>query len=717
MFIKRIWWLLLIAALLPLPSFAQVTATITDAGGQAWNNGTWTITLIPPPGGAITTPQKFTGTLSASAALSQALTVNAQINPSGTLWNFNVCPQATAPCYSTNINITSANQNVTSLIVPPAITINMGNPPPNVTAYADAEIVGAVVGQSYFNLTTISTRVCIASPCTGSNWGGGGGTGVFGTGAVVGPIINATVPSTRCPGCTAKGTATCWSAINQLNNTTGGPCVPIGISTTGASNVVTWASGTPGLASMVGQKAWMFSGNSAGGGSVCIANGTTVTAFTATTITVSGTTPPACSANAVLVIGPDDTAALQAAFTAASGELYIPCGNYMVTSRPFYSAGGVKIAPLYLHGGGYTCTEIWFSHDFPFNSDGLGELMDGGPTVFNRADITFDGLLSAPNLAGTVLIRCSAVCTDTNVQVKNWFPTNNSNQCWGGASDNYVMIHPLVANCSASCPMSIQTLKTDILFPDIGSSGQYSFCTTEQATRVIGGTIGGGTIATIHISGSQSSEIVFEGTSIRSGVQEYVLLDGTNSTAKFTNVTFGPYAGQVDDTNATTFKIGSASSSIWSCNSRLYSTGTGFIVNFTAAGKFYDSCHNELTQNVGGGLVTGAGTIFNYPSEPSFAGRCLLTSQAGPLACGFSANGKVAVPVTTTSYTINTSAPVAGSTIIITPTTDNSGIPGAPTCGAEVFGDGTLSATSAGTSFTFTMASAAVIKCYIWSIR
>lgn len=105
------------------------------------------------------------------------------------------------------------------------------------------------------------------------------------------------------------------------------------------------------------------------------------------------------------------------------------------------------------------------------------------------------------------------------------------------------------------------------------------------------------------------------------------------------------------------------------------------------------------------------------PITPSIA-PCLLSSQAGPLACGNAQQGKVAIPTTTASYTVNTTAAYSGAVITLTPTTDNTGIPGSPTCTlATLTADPSISATSAGVSFTIAETSTASITCYAWKIN
>ena len=154
-----------------------------------------------------------------------------------------------------------------------------------------------------------------------------------------------------------------------------------------------------------------------------------------------------------------------------------------------------------------------------------------------------------------------------------------------------------------------------------------------------------------------------------------------------------------------------STSTIVALNSSLLSATTGI----TNAGTFIDECGNTVT---GTTKYTGAGTIVNCPSEPSVGGRCLLTSAASPLACVAASNGKVAIPASQATYTINTTAVASGSTITITPTTDNTGIPGAPACTLPTnTAIPSVSATVAGTSFTIAETSTASITCYEWSIR
>lgn len=101
---------------------------------------------------------------------------------------------------------------------------------------------------------------------------------------------------------------------------------------------------------------------------------------------------------------------------------------------------------------------------------------------------------------------------------------------------------------------------------------------------------------------------------------------------------------------------------------------------------------------------------------PSFGTttECLLGGAAGtasPAACAAAASGKVAVPASQATYTVNNSLVTANSVIIVQQITDNSGLPSSPACSATA----TVpinSGRTAGTSFTITETSVASVTCF-----
>ena len=120
--------------------------------------------------------------------------------------------------------------------------------------------------------------------------------------------------------------------------------------------------------------------------------------------------------------------------------------------------------------------------------------------------------------------------------------------------------------------------------------------------------------------------------------------------------------------------------------------------------------------------ASGTGALITKTSAglwqggPALTGPCLLTSAVSPLACIAQDNGTVAVPATTTTYTINTTRMLANSRVFIVPTQDNAGIPGAPTCAVPAQPFAIQTARVAGTSFTFSLPSNAGITCFTWWI-
>ena len=192
---RKLAYLVTLILLLALSAKGQsttVSGTITDANGQAFSNGTYRISFNPngvaPPfqwNGSPFTPGNFvfSGSLNSSGAFSGVSVPSNTFIAPGTLWEFQVCPAATAPCYSQSLTVAGATMSVSTLLTPPPIVVT-ASAYSQPTAYTDAEIVGPIVGFQYFNLTSQLTRICTVSiPCTWVSGGGGGGgvTSVSGT--------------------------------------------------------------------------------------------------------------------------------------------------------------------------------------------------------------------------------------------------------------------------------------------------------------------------------------------------------------------------------------------------------------------------------------------------------------------------------------------------------------------------------------------------------
>lgn len=148
----------------------SVTLSVVDAGGQSWNNGTWSVQLVSPPGvpccnyviAGTSTPvpnQQQSGTLGAAGTASLTVTPVTSIAPSGTQWSFTGCSQAApAPCFTKSFTVSGASQSVS--LTPPAIQINLTQPQLRYAAYSDSEVVGGALGQMYWNLTDSTFHIC-----------------------------------------------------------------------------------------------------------------------------------------------------------------------------------------------------------------------------------------------------------------------------------------------------------------------------------------------------------------------------------------------------------------------------------------------------------------------------------------------------------------------------------------------------------------------------
>lgn len=168
-------------------AFAQsttVSGTVTDAGSQAWANGTYQFIFQPNPqfptgpytwtGGALN--NVISGSLDGSGNYSVSIPSNSAITPAGSTWILKATPNATSQGFSTpRTTITGGTQTLN--VTPPVILISWAIPPgPAISAYTDAEIGGPLPkGAEYFNVTSSLTRVWDGSAWKNQGSGSGGG--------------------------------------------------------------------------------------------------------------------------------------------------------------------------------------------------------------------------------------------------------------------------------------------------------------------------------------------------------------------------------------------------------------------------------------------------------------------------------------------------------------------------------------------------------------
>ncbi len=172
----RTFAVVLLALLLSPLAYSQTTSvsgTFTDSAGTVWRNGTYSSSPTNPTAQYFQNGVPFnkntiiSGSLDGAGSLTSiGVPDNLGIVPSGSTYNLQICPAATATngCFIRNLVITGASMNVTSSVIPPPIVVNLSNPLPGAAAYNDAEIVGARQGSVYFNLTDNSLHTCGGFP-------------------------------------------------------------------------------------------------------------------------------------------------------------------------------------------------------------------------------------------------------------------------------------------------------------------------------------------------------------------------------------------------------------------------------------------------------------------------------------------------------------------------------------------------------------------------
>ncbi len=219
-------------------AIAQTTTVVgvaTDSDGTLWTNGTVSVQFVPNPsqsnlnayrinGAPLSSAVTMQGPISLGNSGSFSVTVydNTQVTPSGSQWQFTVCPNAISKCGSVTTSVTGVSQNITT-------AVDAAIPAPRFLAvagsygYTDVEsILSTSVGGTYWNVTDLCQRYY-----NGSTWNcgsGGGGLSVTATPPVLvnggaGPVSSGTA-DISCPGCGGGG------AVSSVNGQTGAVTLP-----------------------------------------------------------------------------------------------------------------------------------------------------------------------------------------------------------------------------------------------------------------------------------------------------------------------------------------------------------------------------------------------------------------------------------------------------------------------------------------------------------
>lgn len=610
--------------------FAQnsitVSISVTDAGGQTWNNGTYTVNFVGPnnvtwPGGTV--PKSVSGSLGATGTATQSLANNNTINPSPTFWTFTVCPAAGVSfgCFTTaSISVTTPAQAVS--ITPPAISIAASSVNLPIGAYADSEITSnAFVGAIYTQITSTGASQRICQAVSGNAcilWGGSalgtlpGGTSLATNGP--GPVFNV-------KGYGAKGN-TQFSAAN--------------CTTSNGQNTIT-CPGANFAAVNVGMRA--NCGSNLGGG-LFFAAGTTISAITSSTVANLSNTTGVGSASASCYWGtvddapggpiPTAVALWQAAQSAAAGQptafnnanspaapvLLFPAGAYLV-------CGAANLAvieqPSSKNGAviqGDAPYQTWFVPcDTIANSGSHGSIINQ-PTNSGQLiikNIAIDGVYIPTPIALPAMLLAGSHNTE-NINISRWNGSAGFSTSGSGYNLNLVVqgstqdanAGAVVCNsCSDEFHYGGSSNNGNAGVPNLAvqnarglNTGMgprfYSFLNDEC-----------GSFATGCTKVTNSSDVWFIGSSLFSTASGQALnVDGTS----FVHVTDGIIGVFGTDNNATGLKI-QAGGVVQSQDVRYVGTGTGKCIN--NSGIFNDNGGNTCESQfpIASGTSTGTTAV------------------------------------------------------------------------------------------------------------
>lgn len=257
----------------------SVTATITDSDSFTWNNGTYSINLIPNPNGPSALSQyswsggtlayNFSGVLNSSGVLSVSLPSNSTISPGGTTWGFTICPNAVNGCFTVPVNVTGSSMNLTT-------TLSAAAKGPR---FIDSGIAYGYGTIEVTQTTSIGVSFCVTTsiPCTLNYWNGSAwvafstGTGFTAGGDLSGTSTSQTVVGLKsvpfCTGFTpANGQNLQYTTASSPN-----PCYTAASS----ANTGAWTNITSSLT---------ITGCGTNIGGVCTVSGSSTTTLTASSI-------------------------------------------------------------------------------------------------------------------------------------------------------------------------------------------------------------------------------------------------------------------------------------------------------------------------------------------------------------------------------------------------------------------------------------------------
>lgn len=750
---RKLLLLLLLSSFTVRAQNTNVSGTVTDAGGQAWNNGTYSFNFFPSPtwngnyrqNGVVFNSVPINGSLSATGTFTNVpVPDNGQITPANTKWTITVCAQTQFICWtSLPITITGASQTITSSINPPTILVTCGT---GVNAYADSEVSCGIGGQ-YYNLTSGAARVCTAvtgNACTTWTAAGGGTTSVAvlpATCTSPASVYLSVAAGSNAVGyydCASNGAyvfrapQTAWQKVGPVvyGGTTAATAVqePTVFITPVAQVVTNPPNGAPVLG--------MF--YTLGSTGTTLAYKESLDGFTwfPSAISIAATHLHSCSA-------------------ISGGTLYILAANAIsgangidIYSGPNAGALTLLKANIVASGTGPAWKSTSLGNcGFWKDLDGTWRLLYDGynGSVFQVGEAT----CTAPSGAMT--------CTD---YVSNPILSNGT-----GIIGNPKSIKQVSANSYILWPHATPSgvagaLPTDGYFATATSpTGPWTVTTNAvlyRTTAIEGVNTSTGQVADLNPVTFNGSCFMYNtafpnGNTLVNGAAELSIANTPcESMSSVTQTISNPPRaatpgadGQVvfNSQGAETgnscmsvilpgsnfqFTVGGSTCSTAVAAINVDGKGGGSSIlnvgHTTSAPGFVNLCGTTTCSQLSQSGASGNGTVASNgawnATAYQTATNCAVNSVS-PAACGSAAAGAFVVPTTTTTYTVNTSAVAAASRVIITPRTYAGDLPSAPTCVVPaITAEPVVSALSAGVSFTIAIASTTGQTCWnYWVIN